>query len=232
MKTVLILVLSADWPPYDSLMKCSQETWDSVQVDGCETVYYCDGDGSVNGNVVKLNTPRGMMNIGHKTIAAFEWALHHKQFDYIARPNSNCFVYKRGLVDHIQKLPVTDVFTTLEVPDKRENWGWGGGQAIISRDVVQLIVDNKKKWNHSDIEDMAMSRLVRRLGVPFTPAIACSIDKIPNRWRCMTYGTEAFEFDDFSEIVKAEGQFFFRTKQDKDRTKDIYIMHELFKYLK
>lgn len=232
MKTVLILVLSADWPPYDSLMKCSQDTWDSVEVEGCETVYYFAGTEPNTDNRVYFNVDKGMMSIGKKTIAALEWALNNKQFDYIARPNANCFVYKKGLLANVQTLPDTGVFTTLEVPDKRENWGWGGGQAIISRDVVKLIVDNKHRWDHRDIEDMAMSRLVRRLGIPFTPAVACSIDKLPTRWRCMTYGTEAFEFDDFSEIVKAEGQFFFRTKQDRDRTKDVHIMHELFKYIK
>lgn len=232
MKTVLILVLSSDWPPYDTLMKCSQDTWDSVEVDGCETVYYFAGSGPNTDNRVYFNVDKGMMSIGKKTVAALEWALNNKQFDYIARPNANCFVYKRGLINHVQSLSDTGVFTTLEVKDKRENWGWGGGQAIISRDVVQLIVDNKHRWDHRDIEDMAMSRLVRRLGIPFTPAVACSIDKLPTRWRCMAYGTEPFEFDDFSEIVRAEGQFFFRTKQDKDRTKDVHIMHELFKYIK
>jgi hypothetical protein len=162
---------------------------------------------------------------------ALEWALNNKEFDYIARPNANCYVRKQKLFDYVQTLPDSGVFTTLQVATVN-TWGWGGGQAIISRDVVEAIVKNKDQWNHVEMEDMAMSKLVLRLGYKFTPAIACSIDRLIGKWRCMCYGSESFEFDNFDEIVKAEPQFFFRTKQDYDREKDMDIMREIFKYLK
>lgn len=230
MKTVLILVLSSDWPPYDRLMQCSMRTWDSIEVDGCETVYYhSSSDNKNTEKVIYFPIDNSLFSVGKKTLMAFEWALKNKSFDYIARPGANCYIHKRGLLNYIQTLPDTDVFTGLEVVDS-PRWLWGLG-TVISKDVVQKIVDNKEQVDHTKMEDVSISQLVDRLGIPFTGAIACSIDKLPDKWRCTCYGTESFEFDSFVEVTEDKGQFFFRCKQDHDRTQDEFVMNELFKHL-
>ncbi len=233
MKKLLILVLSSDFYPYNRLMETSMETWDSVDVEGVETIFYCAQSAKESTNkIIYLPVEHDLYNIGRKTLLSLEWALNNKEFDYIARPNANCYVRKQKLFDHVQGLPKSGVFTTLEVTSPPV-WGWGGGQAIISRDVVEAIVNNKHAWNHMHMEDMAMSQLVLKLGYKFTPAIACSIDRLIGNWRCMSYGgPDSFEFTNFDEIVRAEDHFFFRTKQDYDREKDMEIMRELFKYLR
>ena len=40
MKKVLILVLSCETPPYNKMVDTSKSTWDSIEVDGVETIYY------------------------------------------------------------------------------------------------------------------------------------------------------------------------------------------------
>lgn len=225
-------MLSSDFYPYNRLMETSMETWDSVEVEGVETIFYCSQSSKPSTDkVMYIPIEPDIHNIGRKTLKCIQWAVANKDFDYIARPNANCYVRKQKLKDYVQSLPDTGVFTTLEVATTPA-WGWGGGQAIISRDVAEAIVNHAGEWNHMEMEDMAMSRLVLRLGYSFTPAIACSIDRLIGKWRCTCYGSESFEFDTFDEIVKAEPQFFFRTKQDYDREKDLEIMRELFKYLR
>lgn len=233
MKKLLILVLSSDFYPYNRLMETSLETWDTVEVEGVETIFYCaQSNKTSTDKVIYLPVDPNLYNIGRKTLLSLEWALEKKEFDYIARPNANCYVRKQKLFDYVQTLPKSGVFTTLEVVTT-PSWGWGGGQTIMSRDVVEAIVSNKHAWNHMEMEDMAISKLILKLGYKFTPAIACSIDRLIGRWRCMSYGGPAsFEFDNFDEMVKAEDHFFFRTKQDYDREKDMEIMRDLFKYLK
>lgn len=235
MKTALILVLSSDWPPYDRLMQVSMETWDSINVEGLETIYYLAGQKQNSDKIIYVDIDKSLQSIGKKTILAFEWALKNKSFDYIARPQANVYMQKNGLLKYIQTLPNTNVYCTIEVKTEnpQDKWGWGCG-TLWSRDVVQKLVNNQSNLNNAEMEDMALSKLSLRLGVPFTEAVFSSIDNMGTHWRAICYGKgDSFEFKEFSEIPdKAPDHFQFRCKQDADRTKDEYVMRELFKYLK
>src|SRR6185312_5614867 len=232
-KKCLILVLSSDWPPYDVLMNCSQSTWDSINVKNCETVYYIAGSNPNTEKVIYVPVTNDLHSMGRKTLAAFEWALANKECNYLSRPQANVFIHKRELMNYIKTLPDENVFDTLEVlatPTTRR-YGWGCG-TLFSRDVVKKIVDNKHLWDHSQMEDVSMSHLLDDIGVPYRKGRIVSIDRQMNGWQATCYETESFQFRDLSEIVKAKGQYWFRTKQDDNRAMDCVIMNELFKYLK
>jgi hypothetical protein len=231
MKKVLILVISCQSHPYKKMIEASLNTWDSVNVYGVETVFYC-------GNPVQENTDKiiyfpieeSLFSMGEKTLQAYEWALNNKEFDYIARVNASCYVNKKELIKHIQTLPDKNVFAGLEVTDTPK-WVWGGGQYIISKDIIKKIIDNRDLWNHKVMEDKGVSYLLDGLGIPFMQGRACSIEKKPNNWFCLCYGSESIEFTDFEELNKLDNQFFFRIKQDDDRTKEEYIMKQLYQNL-
>lgn len=228
---VLILVLSADFPPYDQMIQTSISTWDSIKQDECETIYYCGLSKKPNtDNIIYLPVKESYGSMGHKTIQALELALNNKEFDYIARVNSSCYVRKKQLMDYVNELPKDNVFSGLVVKDKKD-WVWGGGHYVISKDVVQRIVKNKGNWNHSEIEDKAMSYLVSEIGVPFMDGNACSINKKENDWSCLAYGfTESFNFDTFEDLEKLDKQYFIRVKQDGERQTDEVIMRGIFAF--
>lgn len=230
-KKCLILGMHSSWHPYDMIMQAALDTWDTVQVDGIETILYCDGKTKATDKVVYFPVQTDIFSIGKKTLLAFEWALKNKEFDYISRPQSNAYINKKELFKYIQELPDENVFEAIEVVGP-PRWRWGVG-TLLSRDVVQKLVDNKDKWDHRQMEDVAMSELADRLGIPYRNGRACSIDKVSDGvWQCTAYGSESFQFTDFSEIHKAKGQYWFRCKQDYDRNKDEYVMQELYKQLK
>lgn len=234
MKKVLILIVSSQEKPYGKMMETSLKTWDSINVDGVESVFYC-------GEPLKENTDKiiyfpikeSLHTMGEKTLQAYEWALKNREFDYIARVNSSCYVNKKELIKYVQGLPHKEVFAglTVNASDKNEKWMWGGGQYIISRDVIELIVENRALWNHSIMEDVAVSHLINKLYIPYINGKACSINKKDKGWVCFAYGSENFEFTDFADIKKLDGQFFIRVKQDHDREQDEFVMNELFKNL-
>lgn len=235
MKKVLILVLSADFPPYNRMIETSLNTWDSVEVEGCETVFYCGLSEKPNTDkIIYMPIQEALLTMGKKLLLAFEWALKNKEFDFLARPHSCIYVDKLNLINYVQQLPEENVLAGLEVKDTPQNWLWGGCGILMSKDIVQKIVDNKKHWDHSVMEDKGISYLANKLGLPYTNGMGCSIDNMGENWRCMVYGGgESFEFTDFSDVKKAqqEGQFFYRVKQDGQRDIDEYIMKQLFKHL-
>lgn len=233
MKKVLILVLSSEIGPYPKMIDTALNTWDSVLVDGCETIYYCGASYKQNNiKVIYLPVKDTLETMGEKTLQAFEWALQNKTFDYIARVHSSCYVDKKRLIEYIQTLPNENVFAGAEVTGDTTKWMWGGGHFCLSRDVVQKIVDNRDKWNHSVMEDKAMSYVVDSLGIPFTQGKSCSINKTETGWLLLACGDGVnVELKEWAD-VKKETNHFYRVKQDGDRNMDGVIMNELFKVLK
>lgn len=234
MKKVLILVLSCETRPYDKMMEASMQTWDSKIVDGVQTIFYCGKSRKPNSEkVIYLNTVDSFPTMGQKTIEAFEWAIANTSFDYLARPNSSCYVRKQKLLDYAQNLPKENLYLGL-ITDSCYGikYIWGGGQYILSRDVVELIVKNKHMWNHSYTEDVSIADLLTKLGVPMNGSgNACAINKNEDgKYTCFVYGQgENMEFTNFLDMHNLQHQFFIRVKQDLKRHEDVEIMHELFK---
>jgi hypothetical protein len=240
---ILILVLSADFPPYNKMIETAMNTWDSLSVSTTlngetvnapiETIYYCGKSSKIsNDKIIYLPVREGLFNMGHKTLAAFEWALQNKEFDYVARVHSSIYVDKLNLYKKFEDWWMNgiryNVFSGLKV-DANPQWAWGGCGYLASRDVIEKVVQNKDKWDHSKMEDMSLSYVVNDLHIPYMQGMGCSIDKKPDGWLCLCYGTESYKFKNFSEIRWNNGQFLYRVKQDGEREKDLMIMNELFK---
>lgn len=237
MKHVLIMVVSSQEPPYNRMADTQKETWDSIPVNNCETFFYFGGGEKKehDGYNLYFDIPESYHNMTIKTVRAFEWVLENAYpFDYVARVNSSTYVNKKKLVEYVQTLPDKKVFNGLVVKGNgtyQNDWCWGPF-FILSTDVVRKIVRNQKLLNRQVMDDLAISGLLTSLGVPPTSGMGCSIDKSSeDKWRAICYGSESFEFTDFSEITKAKDHWAFRCKQDHDRFQDRYVMLEIFKHL-
>lgn len=232
MKSVLVFVMGSDASPYPQLMQASRETWDSADVEFVPTWYFSNHLRNNPPRTIQLNVGNDLCDMGHKCLEAYRWALINSKWDYMARVNASCYVRKSVLLDHVQSLPETGVMRGLVVPNGHGKiYMWGGGQFIISRDVVQAMVDSADKWNHNEMEDVAMSELTKELGIAHDgQGRCCSINIQKNGWLCLPYnGSPGFEFTDFEEFKqKAGDQFFIRVKQDCQRDKDIWIMRKLW----
>lgn len=230
-KKVLILAIGCQLSPWDKMHQTSLETWDNTSVQGVDTVFYFGQPIKTNTDTeLYFNIKESYNTMGYKLLLALDWCLNNRDFDYIARVNSSCYVDKKELIKHIQSLPETNVFAGAIVKGDQPDWVWGGGQYIISKDVVEKIVKCKSGFNHKLIEDVALSYLVSDLGIRFTDGKSCSIDKSGNKWRSIGYGYNSYEFASFDELRK-DGAFFYRCKQDLDRTQDEFVMRELYRVL-
>ena len=235
MKKVLILVISADVHPYEEMINTSLNTWDSIEVPNCETIFYCGQSNKKDTDkVIYLPIKDGLFQMGYKTILALEWALRNKEFDYIARVNSSCYVRKDLLVEHCQTLEENNVFSGIEVNDGyRPKWMFGGGQFIYSKDVVKKFVTHKSLWNHKEIEDVSISHLANDINIPYHKGKFSSINKRENDWLVISYpnAEKNFTFTNFEDMKKST-DFFFRVKCDGKREIDKIVMENLFNVFK
>lgn len=230
-KKVLILVLSCDLPPYRKMIETSQNTWDSFETDDVETIYIT-GESKQNSGSKEINLPivESLYSMGEKAIQSFDYVLKNRDFDYVARVNSSCYVDKKELIKFVQDLPEKDLFMGAEVIDT-PRWNWGGYQFIYSKDVLQKIVENRRFWNHGLMEDKSVSILIDKIGIPYTKIKkSCSINKQDSGWLTISCENNNFYFQNFDE-VKEYGNIFYRVKNDPDRNVDEFVMNELFKCL-
>lgn len=165
-KKTAVLVLTHKSHPFDFMEQCIRETWGSVIHPSVKIwFYYGDSDNfEIQDNNIFCPYDEGYVNIGRKTICAFEYLLT-TDFDYIFRPNSSSYVNIDKLYEFTQTLPTSLVYSGSSIPYDTVGECCSGCGFFLSRDLVEMIVRNKEKWNHSLIDDIALCELLFELNV-------------------------------------------------------------------
>lgn len=229
---VLIAVISNTEHPYGAMIATSMRTWDSVRVDGVETIFYVGGDTlGFKNRTLTVPVKEALNTMGHKNLHAWEWMLANREWDFMARVNASCFVHKPRLLARCGELPASGFICggVVRSDNGAPEWMWGGHQFVMSRDVVQALVDHKEVWPHDQMDDVALSYAARDLGFEFNQnQNACSIDRMGrDEWRAVATNGEAFCFTNWEDVRKLTTQIFFRVKQDQMRHEDAVVMRHL-----
>lgn len=236
MKKVLILVLSTEKDWYGRLAETSQATWDSIEVGSVETIFYfATSKQPSTDKILFTDSDDDFWSMGKKTLAAFDYALANRQFDYVFRANASLYVDKAGLLKYVQDKPGNGLALGVLAPGSRNGeqflYMWGPGY-LLSRDVVQLVVNNKEQWDHTVTDDNAISLLLHQLGIPLdNRGSMASIALRNGGYEFVFYGSGIGG----GVTMKTLGglretlpdQFAFRVKDDADRNNDIRLMREL-----
>jgi hypothetical protein len=163
---LLVLVLACRAAPYPEMVETIKRTWAAAPPEGVEVLFYYGGDElRVSGTDVYLPVEDDLAHVGHKTIAAFEYALSHCEFDLVFR--ANCATY----VD----LPNLQRFARVHAKPAGFYAGKGGSHDSInfaagsgyflSRDLVELVVRERASWDHGHLDDVALGKLLHEHGV-------------------------------------------------------------------
>lgn len=244
MKTVLIFVHGSSNGPYPMLMDASLKTWDTVEVPGVETRFYSNPPVHWHPKIIQVPCGNGIYNEGRQNLMGYEWALKNLEWDYMARVNASCYVRKQPLFDYVQNLPATGLFRGVLASWKcarndvtglpGTHYLWGGAHYVISRDVIQAMVEQGGHWPHHEIEDVAMTIMANILQVKVDGDGRCvALNKTPKGWQGVFYADGkqgAYEFSTFDEFKSLVGDVhFIRVKQDGNRHMDVWLMNELIK---
>lgn len=232
-KRVLILVLSTEKDWYGRLAETSQATWDSVEVEGVETIFYFGrSDKPSTDKILYTTSDDEFHSMGKKTLCAFEHALAHRQFDYVFRGNASLFIDKSGLAKYCLDKPATNLALGVLAPGEHNTLFLWGPSYLLSRDLVQKIVDNKEQWNHATMDDVSISNLLNSLDVPLdNRGSMASIALTGDGYEFVYYENGASggcAMKDLRQIHEMlPNQFAFRVKDDANRENDVRLMKEL-----
>lgn len=230
---VLILVLSARRRPWASMMDVSMETWDAEDNPQTQTLYYCgkSAEQSTDNIFYSPALTESLEDVSPRTIEAFEHSLE-LEWDFMARTHSSTYVHKRNLVEYAETLHRKNLLCGLMVGGDAP-FMWGGGSYIISRDVIEKFVTNKHRWDAKVMEDNSITGLATELDIPLTGnGRMASIDQVADGYVVTTYGIGSnFKFTNWEDITLSHPHFYYRCKQDFDRSQDLHIFRQLHKHL-
>ncbi len=163
---IVVGVIASEEPPYRRLIEQGlRKTWGSASCAGTEVIYYYGGLSSliVDGDKVFFPFPETYGNIGRKTIAFFEWLLASKPFDYVFRTNCSSYVNLTNLTRFLSSAPRTRFCSAILGKHGTRPFLSGCGYAL-SRDMAQLVVSNRNRWDHHLVDDVAISLLLQDAG--------------------------------------------------------------------
>ena len=145
------------------------------------TFWYKAGDQKqLNGNNFNLiendlfiDTSDSTLNMGMKTLLAFEWLEQNYQYDFVVRPTPSSYINHDNLVNFIKSNLLDDKYIyagklqTTNNKYKEPIDFISGSTLILNRASVQRILENKNKWDHSYWDDVALSILMSYLDIEY-----------------------------------------------------------------
>lgn len=206
---ILILVLSYDDNAiYSKLMQTQKETWDSIEVDNVQT-YYLLGNNDKNeliNNHIYTSNSESIGNCGYKTIDSFEQIIN-MDFDYIFRTNSSSYVDKSLLKKFLIDKPIENFYCGIIGFDSTTQIEFCSGSGFfLSRNLVQLLIDNKHELDYSLIDDVCIGKFMKSKNIIFT-----------NSFRTDIVSSDEPHLDSFHYRLKTENR-----NEDINRMKKIF----------
>lgn len=231
MNKVLIAVLHSRMAPWGTMHKTARETWDSVDVENVQTVFYTGAPATpIQDRLVGFDVDDTYYTIGRKNLKAYKWMLDNYDFDIMVRVNASTFVHKPRAFEHCQSLPKTGMVRCARVhTTDKPAWAWGGYGFIVSRDVISKVVEHGNLWDHAQMEDVAFSWMLTTLGYSLDePILSGSIDKQDDGSYIHNATDGKGKRIQSIEELKDTNHFLFRVKQDHKRHLDREIMIQLY----
>jgi hypothetical protein len=150
--------------------------------------------------------------IGIRTLSAFEFILNDSKWEYLWRANVSNYVYAPRLLSIIETLP-NNSLAAGEINYFGDIPYLSGAGYLLSRDVVERIIENTRLWNNAYLDDVALGLLLLDLDIPLLRVERLSISDVSQ-----------LDLYTRSELVKYAS---FRCNGLHDRNQDILIMKKL-----
>ena len=164
------------------------------------------------GNVWAIQMPDLLVLQGVKNMAVFRESLKH-DFDYLVTTITSTYLNLQLLDDYLTSKPKVS-FVGGRIEKSGSMLYPQGSFRVYSRDVVEYIVNNSKKYKHWKIEDIAMGKLVNK-GY-------CCFENIPHLTLDSTASLANLTSQDYESVIS----YRCKSMNGKERM-DAPIMHLL-----
>jgi hypothetical protein len=208
MKLIILVLSYNDNGIYTDFYKSQKETWDSINISNTSTYYYFGNHESneICDHKILTNVSESLKNCGHKLINSLE-LIKDLEFDFIFRTNSSSYVDKSILYDRLVNIKDINYYAGINGYFDNIKFASGSG-FVMTKNLVNLILNNKSSFRHDLIDDVAVGKLVGDLGVPL-------------------YSAERFDINNNNHIAKNHYHYRIKTDNRENDISTMYKIHEI-----
>ena len=176
MRDLIILILSSNTYPSKRNEKILRRTWANIENSGFQSLFYSSGKQfsySESSSEIVFKTGTSVLDIGHRTLKMFEWLLENTNYEYFFRTNTSSYIKPDKLREHIEHINNDKYLYAGHILKKYENsvfqfnYASGAGY-LINRKTLSLILENKEDWDHTEIDDVSLGKLLSNRGIEAT----------------------------------------------------------------
>jgi len=173
-KKVLILVMaSPSIDIFDAMMKKQKETWDSIQVENVDTLFFYGNEtiesSYINGKDLLLKTNDIAVNNSFKIKMAYDF-VSNMEWDYIFRTNASSYIDKKRLLNKAQTLPENKCYCGIAVRLSDGMQFSSGAGTFYSRDCIDILrntINEQYKMN-SQLDDVVEGKILKNANINIT----------------------------------------------------------------
>jgi hypothetical protein len=209
----LVLVLATHASPFPELVRTIKETWAAVPEPDVDVLFYYGGARlELADDSLTVPTGDDLPNVGHKLLACFGYVLEHFDFDIVFRTNCSTYVDLPNLRRYVEEhASSTRFYAGKGAFADGVDFATGTG-IFLSRDLVQLAVDEGDQWDHSHLDDVALAEIMHAHGVEreFAPRVVYErlrdvrkVDTSQFHFRCKSAPTESASREEDARIMRA-----------------------------
>jgi len=149
-----------------------------------------------------------------KVLGSLEQSLN-EDFDFVYFTTASSYIRPLRLAEFVSSLPKSQVYAGTPLVDHDSGIAFcSGANRLMSRDVAEQVVANRRLYRNDVMEDVGLGRLLTELGVHLTGAPSLNLDS-QESLNLVT-----------SEVLAAN--FHFRLKSGTQRRRnDVELMHAL-----
>ncbi len=167
-KVLILVVCSRNYLSYIS-SKTQKKIWQNnrnfkiIHYTGDENLEHKELDyiGSNSEDYLYVNASNDYKNIAFKTLLAFEEIFKQFEFDYIFRTNTSSFINLKKLEAYIDENKNNLDYSGVVLDTKQQIKIASGAGFFISRKNIELIINNKDKFDINFPDDVAVAKLMK-----------------------------------------------------------------------
>ena len=171
-KILILVVCSRNYLSYVS-SKTQKKIWKNnknfkiVHYTGDNNLDFKELDyiGNNSNEYLYVNASNDYKNISLKTLLAFEEVYKNFEFDYIFRTNTSSFINLRKLKTYIDENKKNLDYSGIVIDTKQKIKIASGAGFFISRKNIELILNNKKKFDTNFPDDVAVAKLLKEYNI-------------------------------------------------------------------
>lgn len=108
-----------------------------------------------------INSWSTYFTLGRRYMGLYKWFLDQTKYDFLFTTNTSSYINQNKLMDIIQSFGKSDfVYAGFLVPEFGDNQFVSGAGKLLSRKIVEIIVNNSASYKHSYLEDVDLGHFL------------------------------------------------------------------------